>query len=171
MTITENGVALKPVDRNAAVYKAIKDDPVLSRKLNPWRTGALETARDYVANVGANVASREGLVGQGMKMDEKRQNAMWNSYMAKLRPLVADADVSAEEKKRRADAIMNVMSFGLDNIPDDVFMANPRIYHAIAAQLGEPSWRHRTEPEDAMPTTSISSYDEGIYVPNSSSSN
>lgn len=170
VVLTEGG-ALKPVDRNTAVMKQIQQDPVISRKLNPWRTEGLEVARDYAANLGADVASREGLVGQALGMDEKRQNAMWNSYMAKLRPLVADSETSAEEKRRRVDAIMNVMTYGLDNIPDDVFLAQPRVYHAIASQLGDPSWRHRIESDDEVsPTTSHSTYDETLYVPNSASS-
>lgn len=172
VVITEGG-ALKPVDRNVAVMKELEkpENQVIARKLNPWRTEGLEIARDYTANLGADVASREGLVGKALDMDEKRQNALWNSYMMKLRPLVGDADVSTEEKKRRVNAIMNVLTYGLDNIPDETFLANKDIYHAIAGLLGAPSWRHSSESGDEpSPTTSFSTYDETLYTPNSASS-
>lgn len=171
VVLDESGV-MKPVDRNAAVMRELEkpQNQVIARKLNPWKTEGMEVARDYVANVAADAASREGLVGQALNMDEKRQNAMWNSYMNRLRPIVADADVPPEEKKRRVDAIMNVMTYGLDNIPDEAFKAQPRVYHAIASQLGEPSWRHRSEVEEPSPTTSFSTYDESMYIPNSASS-
>lgn len=172
VVLTEGG-ALKPVDRNVAVMKELEkpENQVIARKLNPWRTEGLEIARDYTANLGADVASREGLVGKALDMDDKRQNALWNSYMMKLRPLVGDSDVSTEEKKRRVNAIMNVLTYGLDGIPDDAFLANKDIYHAIAGLLGAPSWRHSSESGDEpSPTTSFSTYDETLYTPNSASS-
>ena len=150
------GRQVKPVDRNPAVLAEIRKDPVLARKLTPWRTGALETGRDYAANLAADVASREGLVGQALDMDEKRRNAMWNSYMNRLRPIVAEADVSPEEKKRRVDAIMNVMTYGLDNIPDEVYAKNPAVYRAIATRLGARDWRHRSEGGNPLPSASSS---------------
>ena len=55
---------------------------------------------------------------------------------------------------------MDVMSYGLDNIPEDKFAKRPEVYHAIAAKLGYPEWKHWSETKiPDYPTTSYSSAD------------
>ena len=119
-------------------------------------------ARQHAVNTGANVAfnaaAREGAVGQGLGMDEKRQAALWNKTMMQLRPLVQNKDLSIEGKRAMTDAIMNVMTYGLDNLPEEMYRKNPVAYRAIAKQLGSSDWSHWSEHKvPDYPTTSFSS--------------
>ena len=112
----------------------------------PW----VNTATNALFNAGA----REGIVGEGLDLDSKRVNALWNKQLSQLRPLVT-GDQPVEQKRQMVDAIMNVMTYGLDNLPDGMFKANPNAYRAIARQLGSSDWKHSSEvgvPD--YPTTS-----------------
>ena len=110
------------------------------------------------AYAGFNAAAREGTLSDniGIGMDEKRETALWNRQLDQLRPLVQQG--TPEYKRQMVDAIMNVMTFGLDDLPEDMFKANPNAYRAIANQLGSSDWKHRAEVGVAdYPTTSYSS--------------
>ena len=155
------------VSRNVEVEKRILKDPLLARKYNnPGRTEAMEIGRDFVANAGANAAAREGLIGSVMgmtgdkqRMEDKRAVALWNKQMKALRTNVVDKAATPEQRREYAAAVINVLQLGLDNIPDEVYAANPGLYRAIARELGDSSWVHpsavRTVPD--QPTTSYSS--------------
>lgn len=141
--------------RDIVVRKALNDDRDFSSvasgraKWNkPVNTGA---------NVVFNAGAREGWVGQGLGLDEKRQAALYNQMLMKLRPLVAESGKSPEGKRRTVDAIMNVMDYGLDNLPEEMYRKDKATYKAIAAQLGSKDWSHWSENKvPDYPTTSKS---------------
>ena len=143
-------MAQKP--RDVTVRKAIETDPDLApiAKGTAWRQPYINTATSGLFNA----AAREGIVGAGLGLDEKRETALWNKQLSQLRPLVT-GDQPVEQKRQMVDAIMNVMTYGLDNLPDGMFKANPNAYRAIARQLGSSDWKHSSEvgvPD--YPTTS-----------------
>ena len=52
---------------------------------------------------------------------------------------------------------MNVMTYGLDGIPTEIYMRDSNLYKAIAGLLGATKWEHASEysvPE--VPTNSAS---------------
>lgn len=106
-------------------------------------------------NIVFNAGAREGWVGQGLGLDEKRQAALYNQMLAKLRPLVAESGKSPEGKRRTVDAIMNVMTYGLDNLPEEMYKKDKATYKAIAKQLGSEDWSHWSDNKvKDYPTTS-----------------
>lgn len=138
--------------RDYTVRRALNADPDFAAVASgraarqPW----INTATNFLFNAGA----REGIVGEGLDLDSKRINALWNKQLSQLRPLVT-GDQPVEQKRQMVDAIMNVMTYGLDNLPDGMFKANPNAYRAIARQLGSSDWKHSSEvgvPD--YPTTS-----------------
>ena len=140
--------------RNPAVRKRIENDRDLQRLMRS-RGKVFENARDVVANVGYDALAREGLVGDLTSLDEQREKAMWNNVMRKMRPLTANAKIPPEERKVRVQAIMDVMTYGLNGLPTDVYNRNPRVYKLIAEQMGQSCWKHPSEKQE--PTTSYSS--------------
>lgn len=154
VTIGDNDVHISYKPRDYTVRRELKKDPDFDAvasgraKLQPYYNTA--------AYAGFNAAAREGIVGEGLGLDDKRESALWNRQLDQLRPLVQQGE--PEYKRQMVDAIMNVMTFGLDDLPEDVFKANPSAYHAIANQLGSSDWKHNSEVGVAdYPTTSYSS--------------
>lgn len=139
--------------RDKVVRKAIgndKDFDSVASGRSRWNK-PVNTA----TNIGFNAAAREGIVGQGLDMDEKRQAALYNQMLSKLRPLVAESDKSPEGKRRTVDAIMNVMTYGLDNLPEEMYKKDRATYKAIAKQLGSSDWSHWSDNKvKDYPTTS-----------------
>ena len=154
------------VSRNKAVEEQIRKDPILSRRLDGGLSRAGEYVRDIGGNFAMNAMAREGLAGNSSitDIDQKRQAALWNSTLRKLSPMVTDPKLTPERRSANADAIMNVMHFGLDGLSKEMFDKNPKAYRSIAAQLGVKNWKHPSEIE-AAPETSWS------MAPTSSSSN
>lgn len=146
------------VPRNSAVIGRIQADDLLRRKLNPKATFRSEATRDVIANNAFNAMAREGIGGlsQSTGVDEKRERALWNSMVGKLRPMVTDPKLPVSERRKYADAVMNVMQYGLDGLPAEVFMQSPTVYKAIAGRLGLRGWQHFTE-SSPQPSTSYSS--------------
>lgn len=146
------------VPRNSAVIERIQADDLLKRKLNPKATFRSEATRDVIANNAFNAMAREGIGGlsQSTGVDEKRERALWNSMVGKLRPMVTDTKLPVSERRKYADAVMNVMQYGLDGLPEEVFMQSPTVYKEIAGRLGLRGWQHFSE-SDPQPTTSYSS--------------
>ena len=143
-------VTQKP--RDYTVRRALNSDPDFAAVASgrAARQPLINTATNFLFNAGA----REGIVGEGLDLDSKRVNALWNKQLSQLRPLVT-GDQPVEQKRQMVDAIMNVMTYGLDNLPDGMFKANPNAYRAIARQLGSSDWKHSSEvgvPD--YPTTS-----------------
>lgn len=141
--------------RDIVVRKALNDD----RDFASVASGRAKWNKPV--NIGANVVfnagAREGWVGQGLGLDEKRQAALYNQMLMKLRPLVAESGKSPEGKRRTVDAIMNVMDYGLDNLPEEMYKKDKATYKAIAAQLGSKDWSHWSESKvKDYPTTSKS---------------
>lgn len=144
-------------DRDKTVRKALSSDrdfEAIASGRAAWQK-PVNTATNMVFNAGA----REGIVGQGLNLDEKRQNALWNKQLMSMRPYVSDAQVSPKEKAARVDAIMDVLTYGgLDNLPEEVFSKAPWRYHDIANVLGSSDWKHWSEVKvKNEPTTSYSS--------------
>ena len=138
--------------RDYTVRRALNSDPDFAAVASgrAARQPLVNTATNALFNAGA----REGIVGEGLDLDSKRVNALWNKQLSQLRPLVT-GDQPVEQKRQMVDAIMNVMTYGLDNLPDGMFKANPNAYRAIARQLGSSDWKHSSEvgvPD--YPTTS-----------------
>lgn len=138
--------------RDYTVRRALNSDPDFAAVASgrAARQPFVNTATNALFNAGA----REGIVGEGLDLDSKRVNALWNKQLSQLRPLVT-GDQPVEQKRQMVDAIMNVMTYGLDNLPDGMFKANPNAYRAIARQLGSSDWKHSSEvgvPD--YPTTS-----------------
>ena len=146
------------VPRNSAVIGRIQADDLLRRKLNPKATFRSEATRDVIANNAFNAMAREGVGGlsQSTGVDEKRERALWNSMVGKLRPMVTDPKLPVSERRKYADAVMNVMQYGLDGLPEEVFMQSPTVYKEIAGRLGLRGWKHFSETSP-QPTTSYSS--------------
>lgn len=138
--------------RDITVRRALNSDPDFAAVASgraAWQP-LVNTGTNFLFNAGA----REGIVGEGLDLDSKRVNALWNKQLSQLRPLVT-GDQPVEQKRQMVDAIMNVMTYGLDNLPDGMFKANPNAYRAIARQLGSSDWKHSSEvgvPD--YPTTS-----------------
>lgn len=159
--------------RNAAVQEQIEKYPELARKMR-GATWLKETARDAAANAAYNMFAREGYANVGGRIssikdiDEKRQKALWNSMLGKLRDFTANPRISVDDRKKYADAIMNVMTYGLDGLTTEQFRKYPQIYHNIAIKLGVDEWKHPSEIENnpigkastssAEPMSSASAY-------------
>lgn len=145
------------LSRNPAVLEQIQKDELLKRKLDPSKTAFRENARDVTADAVFNALARDGVVGNVSDFDKKREDALWNRVMIKMRPLTANSKLSPETRKKNADAILNVMQYGLDGLPDDIYKQNPKVYKLIADNLGVEGWRHSSEVSNPQPTTSYSS--------------
>lgn len=145
------------VARNPAVLDQIQKDELLKRKLDPSKTAFRENARDVTADAVFNALARDGVVGNVSDFDKKREDALWNRVMIKMRPLTANSKLSPEARKKNADAILNVMQYGLDGLPTEIYQQNPRVYKLIADNLGVEGWRHSSETTNPQPTTSYSS--------------
>lgn len=155
---TNNATNAGALSRNPTVQAQIEKDELLRRKLDPSNTALKENARDVLANIGFNALAREGVVGNVGDFDRKREQALWNNMMVKMRPLTANSKLSPEVRKKNADAILNVMQYGLDGIPDEIYQGNPKVYHLIADNLGVKGWKHPSEENPGpVPTTSYSS--------------
>lgn len=142
------------VDRNQEVEKAIKADPLLRRKYEGGiNSPGAEIARDFAGSVLANAGAREGVtrnvVGytdpSKMKMEDKRANALWNRQLNRLRTGIIDKAKTPEQRREYSDGVMNVLTYGLDNLPEATFRRNPSLYRAIASELGNASWKHWSE--------------------------
>lgn len=145
------------VARNPAVLEQIQKDELLKRKLDPSKTAMHENVRDVSADAAFNALAREGVVGNVTDFDKKREEALWNRVMVKMRPLTANSKLSPEVRKKNADAILNVMQYGLDGLPTELYQQNPKVYKLIADNLGVKGWRHVSEESNPQPTTSYSS--------------
>ncbi len=145
------------LSRNPAVLEQIQKDELLRRKLDPSKTALKENARDVTADAVFNALARDGVVGNVSDFDKKREDALWNRVMIKMRPLTANSKLSPETRKKNADAILNVMQYGLDGLPEDIYKQNPRVYKLIADNLEVKGWRHPSEVSNPQPTTSYSS--------------
>lgn len=159
----------KFVDRNLAVDEGMKKYPELMRRAGGSTFGK-EWVRDAGANAVYNMLAREGyanvggMVGSMKDVDEKRQKALWNNMLNKLRDFTANPRFSPEDRKKYYEATMNVMFRGLDGISEDEFRRYPQVYRNIARKLGVDNWRHPSEfskEPDASSST---------YTPTSSSS-
>lgn len=150
------GIDNNTVARNPAVLKEIKKDDLLKRKLDPTKTALVEGARDTFADASFNVLAREGVVGNVTDFDKKREQALWNRMLTKLRPLTANSKLSVDQRKANGEAVMNVMQYGLDRLPTELYQQNPKVYKIIADNLGVKDWKHFSE-NDVQPTTSYSS--------------
>ena len=132
-------------DRDQTVKALIEKDPYLARKMNGGGNRWLETARDAGVSFGINSAFHNDLIkSKWGNIDDKRAEAWWNSQMKKLSEFTS-AKYDPKDRKRNFEAVMDVMAYGLDNVPDAKFLKNPDIYHAIAAKLGRPDWKHPLE--------------------------
>ena len=105
------------------------------------------------AYAGFNAAAREGIVGEGLGLDDKRESALWNKQLDQLRPLVQQGE--PEYKRQMVDAIMNVMTYGKD-LPEEMYKQNRNAYDAIAQRLGI-SYNNSFKEVADYPTTSYSS--------------
>lgn len=154
--IKNNGQMTRFIRNETPIYNAIQKDPMLLR-LSKGTSAFKEGARDVAANFMFNSMVREGIVGNSSvtELDEKRERAIWNNILGKLRNLTTDPKLSVATRKENAEAVMNFMAYGLDGLPTEMFDRNPRIYHTIAEQLGIKNWKHYSE-YDVEPTTSYS---------------
>lgn len=146
------------IDRNHAAREQILKDPLISRKLEGAGNYRSEVARDVAASVLFTGAAHNELFGQLGGLEKKRADAWWNNQMRRLSKFTSGQNFSPKQRRDNFEAIMDVMSYGLDNIPEDKFRKRPEVYRAIAKELGAPDWKHFSEnavPD--YPTTSYSS--------------
>lgn len=146
------------IDRNQAAREQIMKDPLLSRKLEGAGNYRSEVARDVAASVLFTGAAHNELFGQLGGLEKKRADAWWNNQMRRLSKFTSGQNFSPKQRRDNFEAIMDVMSYGLDNIPEDKFRKRPEVYRAIAKELGATDWKHFSEnavPD--YPTTSYSS--------------
>ena len=148
------------LSRNKVVRDKILHDDLLKRKLKPNTYKVWGGLRDIGANDAFNIMAREGIGGLNYTHDIQgsRERARWNSMLRKLSLLTTDPKLSVDERRRNADAIMNVMQYGLDGLPAELFGADPETYREIAGKLGVTDWKHFTERE-IQPTNSSSRAD------------
>ncbi len=161
VTFLDDMHVVKPVDRNQAVRAAIKNekDKYLERSLNPRNNARFETGRDFAANEVFNVLAREGIIGNMGDFDEKRERALWNKLLMRTRSLTANSKIPPQERRVNQTAVMNAVNYGLDGLPDNVFLENPRLYHAIAELWGVQGWKHPIEYGSPVnPEASSSTY-------------
>lgn len=143
------------VDRNRALKEAIDRDPLVSRKLESGNYRK-ELARDVLASMGFTAASHNDLIGKLNEVEAKRADAYWNSQLRKLSDLTS-SKYDPATRRENFEAVMDALSYGLDNVPDDKFRKRPETYHAIAAKLGNPGWKHPSETREVpVPATSYS---------------
>ena len=141
--------------RNQVVHQKIMEDDLLRRKLYPYST-AKERARDVAGNAAFNAMSREGIVGNVDALNGKREKALWNRNLNRMREVITEPGIGPEERRRRQEAVMNVMAYGLDGLPEEIFSRDKAMYRAIAGRLGLRGWQHFSET-DPQPSTSYSS--------------
>lgn len=161
-----DGATVKPVDRNVAVKAAIEKEPELARKLAGTSTYAGEVARDVVASVLFTGAAHNDLFGKLGGLESKRADAWWNAQMKKLGELTSSNTANPKVRQQNFEAIMDAMTYGLDNVPVDKFRKRPEAYHAVAAKLGYPGWMHPSEMPDIRSSASAAT----SSTPESSSS-
>ena len=118
-----------------------------------------KVVQDELENIAAGKTIKSKLIGGGIAsgvnagvretfpIDAKREAAIRNKMLTELRPLTANAAIPVEERKRNAQAVMNVLAYGLDGIPESEFVKNPAIYRLIADKLGIKNWKHESEVE------------------------
>lgn len=156
------GVSLESGSRNVEVDKRLGQYPELLRK-SAGSTFGRELVRDAGANAVYNMLAREGyanvggMVGSIKDIDEKRQKALWNNMLGKLRDFTANPRLSTDDRKKYYEATMNVMYKGLDGITAEEFAKFPQVYRNIAAKLGVTDWKHPSEYE-GMPEGASSTY-------------
>ena len=139
--------------RDKIIRREIATDP----DFDAVASGRAEKQPFYntTAYAGFNAAAREGIVGEGLDLDDRRESALWNNQLKQLRPLVQIDGSSSEYKRQMVDAIMNVMTYGED-LPEDMYKQNRNAYDAIAQRLGI-SYNNSFKEVADFPTTSYSS--------------
>lgn len=144
-------------DRDQVVKAAIEGDDYLGRKAAGKGNLGMEQFRDAGVSFGVNSAYHNDLVKSKLgNIDDKRAEAYWNSQMKKLSELTS-SKYGPETRKQNFEAVMDVMAYGLNNIPDEKFRKRPEVYHDIAARLGRPDWQHPSETMiPVAPTNSTS---------------
>jgi len=147
--------SVSEIAREPATLKAIQKDDLLSRKLDPYST-AKERARDVAGSAAFNAMSREGIVGNIDALNEGREKALWNRNLNRMREVITEPGIGPNERRRRQEAVMNVMAYGLDGLPEEVFSRDKAMYRAIAGRLGLRGWQHFSETSP-QPSTSYSS--------------
>lgn len=150
-----DGATVKPVNRNVAVKAAIEKEPELARKLSGKSNYTNEVARDVAASVLFTGAAHNDLFGNLGDLESKRADAWWNAQMRKLGEFTK-SNYSPKERLKNFEAIMDVMTYGLDNIPTEKFAKSRETFHAIATKLGYPKWLHPSEIKDAYSSASAS---------------
>lgn len=158
------GVVTQNVARNPAVKAAIDRDELLSRKLAGNTNYANEVARDVAASVLFTGAAHNDLFGNLGGLESKRADAWWNAQMKKLGELTKSG-YDPKTRQQNFDAIMDAMTYGLNNVPVDKFQKRPEAYHAIAAKLGYPEWKHPSEMRDSFSSASASGESSSSMAP------
>ena len=162
ITDPSEGVSLESGSRNVEVDKRLAQYPELLRK-SAGSTFGRELVRDAGANAVYNMMAREGYANAGSvfgsikDIDEKRQKALWNNMLGKLRDFTANPRLSVDDRRKYYEATMNVMYKGLDGITAEEFAKFPQVYRNIAAKLGVTDWKHPSEYE-GMPEGASSTY-------------
>lgn len=152
-----DGVSMETASRNHMAKKAIDSDPMLSKKMSGEGNYRNEVARDVTASVVFTGAAHNQVFGKLGDIERKRADAYWNAQMKKLGDLTK-GNFTPKQRKENFEAIMDVMAYGLDNIPEEKFRKRSSVYHAIASLLGAPDWKHWTEAEQVKdPDPSASS--------------
>jgi hypothetical protein len=137
--------------RDIGVRKELANDRDFNAIVNG--TADRQPFVNTATHAGFNAAAREGIVGEGLDLDDKRESALWNRQLDQLRPLVQQGE--PEYKRQMVDAIMNVMTYGED-LPEDMYKQNRNAYDAIAQRLGI-SYNNSFKEVADYPTTSYSS--------------
>lgn len=116
-------------------------------------TNAKEVLRDAAAHAVGNMAVREGVVGQLADLNQKRDIALWNKGVRKYRDLVNSSNVSPNLKKRYINAFINLKTYGLDSLPQEIYNLDPEVYNNAVKMMGIENWPHKVNDQ---PTTSNS---------------
>lgn len=160
---TRKPIKVKRTNESESILSFKPRDPTIRRELtkdpdfDAVASGRANRQPFYntAAYAGFNAAAREGIVGEGLGLDDKRESALWNKQLLQLKPLVSPEGATPEYKRQMVDAIMNVMTYGED-LPEDMYRQNRNAYDAIAQRLGI-SYNNSFKEVADYPTTSYSS--------------
>jgi hypothetical protein len=129
--------------RDLGVRKELANDRDFNAIVNG--TADRQPFVNTATHAGFNAAAREGIVGEGLGLDDKREAALWNRQLNKLGSLVNIDGATPEYRRQMVDAIMNVMTFGTGIAPDE-YAKHKTAYDAIFDRLGLEYKGVSTEP-------------------------
>lgn len=128
------------VSRNPAVYEQIQKDQVMSDlydKKTSLGKGLLDYGVEFALhNSIKKLSDQSHIIENFTNINEKRERALWNKKIKKMRPFTTDTNIPVEDRKKYAIAAMNIMSYGKDVVDIDDYQKNQKYYDDLINVLG-----------------------------------